>query len=227
MLVVGDDQLVGAQCGGALELGFAPSHRDHAAAVQLRQFNEHQTDGPQADDGDIVAVPWSGLLEAANHASQRLDQRGVVISDCGGNAVRVLLDDAGRNPDIFRVGAVVEQQVFAEILQTAAAEKTFIARRGIRCDYPIANRKLRDTLANRDYVPGQFVPKHSGWNDHAGMIAAAKDLNIGSARQRYFHPDEDVSVFDCRNGDRLYLQVFLAIKHGSHHLVIHYAHLCG
>jgi len=59
------------------------------------------------------------------------------------------------------------------------------------------------------------------------MVATAEYLDIGPARQRYLYPDEYVSVIDCRNGDRLYLQVFLAVKHGSHHLVIHYDHLCG
>jgi hypothetical protein len=112
-------------------------------------------------------------------------------------------------------------------LQTATAEKTFVTRRGIRRDYPVPDGKLRNILANRDYVSGQFVPKHSGWNDHAGVIAAAENLYIGTARQRDFDPDKDVSPIDCRNGYRLHLQVFLAIEHGSHHLITHYEHLCG
>jgi hypothetical protein len=59
------------------------------------------------------------------------------------------------------------------------------------------------------------------------MVSALEDLDIGPAGQRNFYPDENVFVIDCGNSDRLYLQVFLAIEHGSHHLVIHYDHLCG
>jgi hypothetical protein len=150
-----------------------------------------------------------------------------MIADVFGNEIRIPLDNPGGDANVFRVCAVVEQQVFAEVLQTAPAEKTLIARRGIRRNDSIANRKLSYTLAHRDYIAGQFVPEHSGRDDHTGVIAAAENLNIGPARQRYFHPDEDVSAIDCRNGNPLYLQVFLAVKHGSHHLVIHYDHLCG
>ena len=71
------------------------------------------------------------------------------------------------------------------------------------------------------------MPEHGGGHDHARVVAAAEDLDIGAAGQRHLHPDEDVSAYRFRNGYRLYLQVLLAVKHGSHHLVIHYDHLCG
>ena len=59
------------------------------------------------------------------------------------------------------------------------------------------------------------------------MISAAEDLDVRAASERHLHPDQDVSAFDFRNGYRLYLQMFLAVKHSSHHVVIHYDHLCG
>jgi hypothetical protein len=141
--------------------------------------------------------------------------------------VRVPLHDARRDTDVFGVRAVIEKQILAEVLETAATEKAFVARGGIRRDHPVSNTELRDTLANRDYITGQFVPKHSGGDDHSGMVAPTKDFHIGPASQRHLYPDENVSVIDCRNGNRLYLQVLLAVKHGGHHLVIHYDHLCG
>ena len=87
--------------------------------------------------------------------------------------------------------------------------------------------KFGDILADRDDIPGQFVPEHSGGHDHPGVVSAAEDLDVGAAGQRHLDPYEDVSAFDCRNGYRLYLQMLLAVKHGSHHVVIHYDHLCG
>jgi hypothetical protein len=150
-----------------------------------------------------------------------------VVADATWDVVRVAFDDARRNADVLGVCAVIEQQILAEVLEATAAEETLVARGGIRRHDPITNGELRDTLAHRDYITGQLVPKHSGGDDHAGMVAAAKHFDIGSARQRYLYPDENVSVIDCRNSYRLYLQVLLAVKHGSHHLVIHYDHLCG
>src|ERR1035441_5283819 len=91
----------------------------------------------------------------------------------------------------------------------------------------LANGKLRDILAYRDYIAGQLVPKHGRGHNHPGVISTAKDLDIGAARQRHLHSYEDVSAIDYRNGYRLHLQVFFAIKHGSHHVAIHYDHLCG
>ena len=131
------------------------------------------------------------------------------------------------NSDVFGVGSVVEQQVLAEILQAAPAEVTFLARSRIGRHHALSDGKLRDILADRDNVAGQFVPEHGGGHDHAGVISAAEDLDIRAAGQRHLHSYEDVSAIDCRNGYRLHLQVFLAVKHGSHHVVIHYDHLCG
>ncbi len=105
--------------------------------------------------------------------------------------------------------------------RSALAEEALLARGGIRGHHALANRKLRDTLAHGDDIAGQFVPEHSRGHDHAGVISAAEDFDVGAAGQRYFHPYEDVSAIDCGNGYRLHLQVFLAVKHGSHHVVIH------
>ena len=71
------------------------------------------------------------------------------------------------------------------------------------------------------------MPEHSRGHDHPSVISTAKDLNIGAARQRHFYSYENVSAINYRNGYRLHLQVFLAIKHSSHHVAIHYDHLCG
>jgi hypothetical protein len=51
-------------------------------------------------------------------------------------------------------------------------------------------------------------------------------LDIGPTGKRHLHFDEDVSPVNLGHRYRLYLQVFLAIKDGSHHLAFsHYEHL--
>ena len=82
--------------------------------------------------------------------------------------------------------------------------------------------ELRDTLADRDYIAGQFVPEHSGGHDHPGVIPAAKNFDVRAAGQRHLYSYENVAATDSRNGHRLHLQVLLAVKHGSHHVIIHY-----
>jgi hypothetical protein len=59
------------------------------------------------------------------------------------------------------------------------------------------------------------------------MISAAEDFDIRAAGESHLHLDQEIAVTDIRNGYRLNLQVLLAVKHGSHHVIIHYDHLCG
>ena len=98
--------------------------------------------GPSPMIATVSPARGRRLFQAAQHAGQRLDQRGILIAHCVGNLVRVALDDARRDADILRVGAVVEQQVLAEILQTALAEITFLAGRGIRRHHALADTEI-------------------------------------------------------------------------------------
>jgi hypothetical protein len=59
------------------------------------------------------------------------------------------------------------------------------------------------------------------------VIASAEDFHVRAASQRDFDPNEYISTINDRNGYRLYLQMLLAVKHGSHHVAFHYDHLCG
>ena len=204
-----------------------PAHRDHAAAVKLRQFDEHQADGAQTDNRNGIARARSRFLKTAHHAGQGFHQGRILIADFVGNQVSIALHDAGRNADVLGVGAVVEKQVLAEILQAAVAEETLAAGRRIRRHHALPDLEILDVLANCDDIPRQFVPEHSGGHDHPGVVSATEDFDIGAASERHLYPYEDVSAFNCRNGYRLYLQMLLAVKHSSHHVVIHYDHLCG
>src|SRR5689334_9923181 len=120
------------------------------------------------------------------------------------DAVRVAFDDPRGDANVLRVCAVVEKQVFAEILETFVAEETSLARGGVGCHYPVPRGEPSDALANRDHIARQFVPEHRGRYDHPGVVAAAEHFYIGSAGQGYLDTYEDVSTFDCGNGNRLY-----------------------
>jgi hypothetical protein len=53
------------------------------------------------------------------------------------------------------------------------------------------------------------------------MIPATEDFDIRAARECDLNPNQDVSATDSRNGYRLYLQMFFAVKHSGHHVIIH------
>src|SRR5581483_1915545 len=144
-----------------------------------------------------------------------------------GNFVCIPLHNPGWNANVFRVSAVVEQEVLAQILDAAPAEKADLARCGICRNDACSYRESGDFISSRDYIPSQFVAEYSGRNNHAGMIPALKYLHVGSARERNLDAHKNLSVPDLGNSHRLYLQVFLAIKNGGHHLAFHCEHSCG
>jgi len=144
-----------------------------------------------------------------------------------GDAIGIAFDNAGGDADVLGVRAVIEEQIFAEILKASFAEEAGEAGRGVGRDDAFPDGKAVYVFTDGDDVAGKLVAEDSRRDNHAGMISTAKDFDVGAAGQSNFHPNENVSAFDCRNVYRFYLQVFLAVKNGRHHAVVHYDHLCG
>src|SRR5579862_4962407 len=140
-----------------------------------------------------------------------------MVTDILRDHVGVPLHDTRRDPNVFRVGAVIEEQIFAEVFQASTAEETVVARRRICGHHPLARAYPSHSIANGDYIAGQLMPEDSWWHDHSRMIAAAENFDIGATSQRYFHAHQNVFATNLGNGDPLYLQVFLAVEYGSHH----------
>src|SRR5580658_6203918 len=116
------NQLVGAEGGCAVELRLAAANGDYAASVELGEFDEHEANRAETDHRDGIARLRGGLFEAAHYARERLHQSSIVIADMLRNEVSVALDNPRGNTNIFRISAVIGEQIFAEILQTALAE---------------------------------------------------------------------------------------------------------
>jgi hypothetical protein len=193
----------------------------------MSEFYEHQSDGAQSDDGQAVARHRSHFFKAADDTRERFDERSILVADMARDEVRISFDDPLGDADEFGVGTVVEQQIFAEVLKTTTAEEAILTRSRISGNHTLSYRKPGDLIADGDDITGQFVTEHGRGDDHPGMVAATEDLNIGTAGQRRSNPNQDVSTLYCRNGYRLNLQMFPTVEHGSHHVVIHYDHLCG
>ena len=98
-------------------------------------------------------------------------------------ASMLALNNAPRNADVFGIGAVIEQQVFAEIFLVLGAVEAHLAGRGVQRHHPHA--LLEAAHARPDFFDhaGQFVPEQRRGHDHARMVAALIDLQIGAAGQ--------------------------------------------
>jgi hypothetical protein len=62
-----------------------------------------------------------------DHAGEGLGEGGVFEGDVGRDKECVFFDDARRDAEVFGVGAVVEDKVFAEILLAAGAPIACVA----------------------------------------------------------------------------------------------------
>jgi len=65
-----------------------------------------------------------------------------------GNVHGVLLDDARGDADVFGIGSVVEEQIFAEILLAALAEVALAAGRGVDGHDSIADGEAGDACSD-------------------------------------------------------------------------------
>ena len=78
------------------------------------------------------------------------------------NHQHILADDSPGNADIFGIGAVVEQQILAQIALPLAAEQAHVARRGIRRNHARADFQAAIYIrAQRFDDAGEFVPEYS------------------------------------------------------------------
>src|SRR5213078_91950 len=67
-----------------------------------------------------------------------------------------------------------------------------------------------------------FVPKQRRWNDHARVIAALVNLEVGAASQCRLHLDEDFAFLHTGNRHLLDLDVLFAVEDGGCHLASHF-----
>ena len=110
------------------------------------------------------------------------------------NRDQIFLDYAARNANVLSIGAVVEQQIVAEILLVAPAVKASATRRRIGRHDAHARLKPFDASSYFDNLPGQLMSEQRGRSNHAGMIAPAKDFHIRAASERHGNFNQHFAV---------------------------------
>jgi hypothetical protein len=124
---------------------------------------------------------------------------------------RVLLHDARRDAHVLGVGAVVEEQVLAEVLLSVTAEETVVAGGGVERQHAVAHAEPGDTGTHLyDYASQLVAEDHRGLQHH-GVVSAAVDLEVGAAGEGRAHAQEEFARADRRNGNPLHAQVLAAI----------------
>ena len=166
---------------GQGDLGIALHHRNHVATDGLGDLHEHQPDRASAHHRHRVADFHPGLMQPPQHARQRLGHGRIFKAHVRRHDQHVGFDNAARHPDIFRVGAVVEQQVLAEIALVLGTVETHAARSGIQGHDAHALLEAAHPVPDLVDGPRQFVAEQGRGHNHAGMVAALIHLQVGAA----------------------------------------------
>src|SRR5580658_9007258 len=195
----GLNDFVRAHVLGGDYLFVAFHHRNHVAADGSRHLDKHQSDGAAADDGHRVTDFDAGFMQAAQYAGQRFGHGRVFEAHVGRDDQHIGFDDAARDADVFRIGSIIEEQVFAKVFLVLGAIKAHLAGSRIQRDYAHALLEAVDTLANFLDHSGQFVSEQGGRHNHAGVVAALIHLEIGAAGESDLYLDQDLAFFHARN----------------------------
>src|SRR5271157_4225014 len=161
-------------------------------------MKNHQSQRAAANNGHGVAGVRARVLKAMHRAGQRLMIRYMQ---------RILGHDAGRDANELGIGAVVEEQIVAEVLLAVSAEITLAAGGRVERDYAVAGCKTCDTLAGLDHRSRLLMTKQGRGHDHARMIAPAEDLQVCAACERRAHADDQLT--GPRLGNRHVLNAYI------------------
>ena len=206
-------------CGG--DLIIALDYGNYPEASQLGDVHEHEANRTCTDDHHGVPGPGVRLLQAAYNTRKWLGKSGVFERNMSRNQQCVFSHDPGRDPDVFSVGSVVEQQIFAKVLLTAEAEEASIARRRIQRNDAIPFVESGDSLSNFSDYTGYLVAEQDGRLEHHGVIPTAVNFQIGSAGQSGTYADDQLTGLSAGNRNPFQAEVFLPIQNRRIHLTSH------
>ena len=206
---------------GRRNLRLALHHGNHFAADGVRHLHKHQSDRPAANHRNGVADFNLGLMQSTQHAGQRLNHGRFFVADVLGNRQHVQLNDALGNANVFRISAVVEEQVFAKIFLVFGTVEAGLAGRGIQRHHPHAFFECPNARADFFDHTRQLVPEQRRRHDHARMISPLVDLEIGAAGQGHLHLDQHFPVPHPRDGYFLNLYVLFTVEDSGRHLSVH------
>ena len=202
---------------GRHKLAMPFAYRYHPGAFQLCQTDEHQSDGPHADNGHNIVALQSGFFQPAQHAGQGLHQGGVDKVDVVRNFQQILPDNRPRDANVLRVRSIVKQQPIAEVGAVPKAITAFPARSGVGSNHPHPCPNIPDLRADLFHYTRQLMSENRRGFDHASMISLTIYFEVCSTGQGSLDPNQHFVGTQGGNGHLFDFQVFFAVQNGSCH----------
>src|SRR6185436_5646599 len=201
--------------------GAAAAGRGHVGPAHAREGDEHEADGPRADDGHGLAAPDPALLDAPDHAGQGLHHRRFAELEPFVEGEQVLLDHPRGDARELGVGAVPEEEVVAQARHLVAAVVAIAAGRGVGGHDGHARLEGFDSGRDLFHDARHLVPEHGRRHDHLRVVAAPEDLGVRAAGEGHPRPEQDVARLQRRHLHLLDAHVLTPVEHGRLHLRSH------
>src|SRR5262249_50747479 len=154
------------------------------------------SDGTAADYRHRVTDFHPGFVQPPEYAGQGFDHGRFFEGHVRRNHNRVQIDNSSRDADVLRVGAIVEQEIFAKILLMTGAVKAGLAWGGIKCDNAHAFTKSAYAWTRLLDGASEFVTEEGGGNDHAGMVSALINLEVSAAGESDLDLDQEFALLN-------------------------------
>src|SRR6185369_2709965 len=217
------NNFAGANSTSAFDLGVAFDDGDNVATDELGDLHEHHPDGAATYHGDRVADLETGFVETAQDAGQGLDHRRFLIGHVRRNGEHVGFNDTLGDANVFGVGSVVEEEIFAKIFLVLRAVEAHSAWCGVEGNDALAFLESPDAGAELFDGAGKFMAEEGRGNNHASVISALIDLEIGTTGQCDVDLDKDLAIANTWNRNLLDLNVLFTVEDCSCHLSVHSA----
>src|SRR3984957_4531357 len=95
------------------------------------------------------------------------------------------------------------------------AVETHLARGGIQSNNTLPLLEADDALAYFFNDASQFMAEQGRRNDHAGVVAALVNFEIGTTSECDLNFNQHLAFFHARDGHSFNLEIFFAVQDGG------------
>jgi hypothetical protein len=184
-----------------------------------REGYEHKANGPAAYHENALTLVKTAVADSLHNAGERFRESGVPKGSVVLQTQEIALDETLGDGDRFSVCAIKEGEIVAKIFLLIAAIKALAARSRVGDNDPIAHSPGIDV---RDFGndSGHFVSKNGRRCDHAGVIAALENFEVGAASERRFDAQSHFAPGKRARLDLLDPQIFASVQHRRLHRIV-------
>lgn len=208
---------IGAETEAFVQAGLVSSHHGYPRAGMTGQDHGHEGNRAGPEDQEVFAWLKPEIADALDHTGEGFGEGGFGKGDVFGDREEIPGDNAGGDDDGFGIGAVEEEEVVAKVGLADPAEMTGQAGGGIGGNDPGSEGPSDGLRVDFGDDAGEFVAEGAGWGEHAGVVTAAKDLEIGAAGEGGLDAETEFTGLEGRRDEGLDADLFPTVEDGSAH----------